>query len=92
MALTPGQYMMALLWKITTGLTSGTYQGFGGRDVSVVANEYPAVLGTGPAYWNGGFYSVSTAGLPASVHLTDVASTGSNDVVFVPFMTLAGSF
>ena len=89
---TPGQYLVAFMYKLTTGLTSGTYQAFGGRDVSVVGNEYPNALGTGVAYWNGGFYSASTTALPASIHVSDIASTGSNDVVFVPFMTLAGTF
>lgn len=91
-ALTAGQYLVGAIYKITTGQTSGTYQPFGGRDVSVVANEYPNALGTNGSLWNGGMYSVSTTALPASFHLTDIVSTGINDIAYVPFMTMYGTF
>ncbi len=90
--ITPGNYLMAVQFSVDTALTSGTHQPFGGRDVSIVANEFPLGLGTAPAYFNGGFYSVTSAALPASFHLTDLQSTGANDVIFVPFVTFAGTF
>jgi hypothetical protein len=90
--MTHGPYMMAVQFSVSTSLTSGTHQPLGGRDISINADEYPLSLGARANYWQGGFFSVTSAALPASFHLTDVVQSGSNDVLFVPFVTFAGTF
>jgi hypothetical protein len=90
--MTPGDYMMAVQWSVATALTSGTHQPHGGRDISIDADEYQLGLGSRARYWNGGMFTAVSAALPASFHLTDIGQSGSNDVIFTPFLTFAGTF
>lgn len=88
-----GQYMLAMVFNATSQVSSVSYRFCGGRDISIIANEYPNALGTGGHVWNGGFYSAAgQTNLPASIHVTDILSTGLDDAIFVPFVTLFGSY
>lgn len=89
---TPGEYVLGAMFSLSTSGTAGTHRPMGGRDVSVVGAEYPLALGTAVPYWNGGIYSATTGALPATIQLSQMVVTGADDILFVPFVTLAGTF
>jgi hypothetical protein len=90
--LTPGDYILGAMFTISTSQSSGTHRVMGGRDISIVGAEYPLGLGSAVPYWNGGFYSVTTGALPATIQLSEMVITGQDDIIWVPFVTLAGTF
>jgi len=89
---TPGNYILGFQIQVSTNLTSGTYRVMGGRDISIVDAEFPLGLGSAVPYWNGGISSATSNAFPATIQLSQVVVTGLDDIIYVPFVTLAGTF
>lgn len=87
-SLSQGDYLFALQFRLTTALTSGTYQWLGGEDISIAGYDN----NTGPAnYFNHGKLSVSTAAFPATVHPSDIKGVQFSAAFFFPYFQLIGT-
>ena len=89
-SLTPGDYLLALQFRLTTALTSGSYSWIGGHNLSVDGFDYGTATSVG--YFNHGKLSVSTAAFPATIGPGDIKGAAFDNAQFFPYIQLVGTF
>jgi hypothetical protein len=89
-SLTPGDYLFALQFRLTSALTSGSYNWIGGHNLSVDGFDYGGATSVG--YFNHGKLSVSTAAFPATIGPGDIKGANFDDAQFFPYFQLVGTF
>jgi hypothetical protein len=88
--MTPGQYVLGMIWDTVSSATSGSHSFAVNRSLITVQQE-PFAGGNRTRGFAHGVFTAATGAFPSTIHLTNIAQS-SNVALRQPYVMLAGTF